>query len=283
MAGEAQTRPSPLAEERFAAMKARLAALDGVLVAFSGGVDSSVLLAGAMEALGRDRVLAVTARSPSMPGEEERSAADLAAAMGARHITIETHEIDDPEYRNNPTHRCFVCKSTLFSSLASLAGEHGLEVVAEGSNADDEGDFRPGMRAAQALGVIAPLRDARLTKDQIRQVARARDIAVWDKPSAACLASRVPYGSEITREKLARIGQAEHALRALGFGQLRVRDHGTVARIELDPTEIPRLLDDRLRDQVLGQVRAAGYRYVSVDLQGYRTGSMNEVITRPGS
>lgn len=272
----------PDAQQKYAALKARIAGLDGALVAFSGGVDSSLLLAAALDALG-ERVLAVTARSPSLLPEEHDVAVAVARQLGARHRTIETDEIDDPEYRKNPTHRCFVCKSTLFTALAALARQEGLAAVLEGSNHDDQDDFRPGMKAAEQQGVLAPLMEVGLTKAEIRELARDRGIEVWDKPSLACLASRVPYGTEITREKLWRIGEAERVLRQRGFEVVRVRDHGVVARIEVGPGEVTRLLDAELRAEVVAGLKGVGYRYVSLDLEGYRTGAMNEVLPKsPG-
>ena len=265
------------AKEKYDVVVADLARLDGAVVAFSGGVDSSLLLRAAMDAL-CERALAVTARSPSLPESEYQNAVAVAGQLGAVHRTITTDEIDNPEYAKNPKHRCFVCKSTLFTALARLAADEGMEAVLEGSNADDQDDFRPGMKAAEQQGVKAPLMEAGLTKDEIRALAKERGIEVWDKPSLACLSSRVPYGTRITREMLHRIGQAEAFLRERGFSQVRVRDHGTVARLELDPDELPRMVDRKLRDDVVTRLKRLGYRYVALDLQGYRTGAMNEVL-----
>ncbi len=267
------------AEDKYAQALQSIGALDGAVVAFSGGVDSSLLLAAAREALG-DRALAVVGRSPSLPSVEYDHAVEVAEQLGARLETVDTTEIDNPEYRANSTSRCFICKGTLFVALAEVGKREGLEAVLEGSNADDTADFRPGMEAARKQGVKAPLMEAGLTKADIRELARARGIPVWDKPSLACLASRIPYGSPISRGRLSRIEQAENALAALGFGQLRVRDHDTVARIELAPGELDRMLDAGLRGDVVQAVKAAGFKYVAMDLEGYRTGAMNEVLDR---
>ena len=268
------------AEQKYSRLLEMIGSLDGAVVAFSGGVDSSLLLAAAVEALGQ-RALAVTGRSPSLASDEYDVACEVAAQLQARHQTIDTDEIDNPEYQQNSTTRCFVCKSTLFTALQQLARDEGLAMVLEGSNADDTSDFRPGMEAAHKLGVRAPLVEVGLSKDEIRELAKARQIPVWDKPSLACLASRVPYGSRITRQRLARIEQAELAVRARGFRQLRVRDHGVVARIEVGPQELDRLLDPDLRQELSAAVKEAGFKYVALDLDGYRTGAMNEVLDRP--
>ena len=267
------------AEQKYARALDLIGALDGAVVAFSGGVDSSLLLAAAREALG-DRALAVVGRSPSLPSVEYEHAVEVAELLGAELVTVDTTEIDDPAYRENTTSRCFICKGTLFTALAEVGARRGLAAVLEGSNADDTADFRPGMEAARKQGVKAPLMEAGLTKAEIRRLARARHIPVWDKPSLACLASRIPYGSPISRERLGRIERAEEALRGHGFRQVRVRDHDAVARIEVAPAELDRLLQADLRDEVVAAVKGAGFKYVSVDLQGYRTGAMNEVLDR---
>jgi uncharacterized protein len=265
------------AEAKYSRMLESLSAHRGVLVAFSGGVDSALLLAAALEALG-PRALAVTGRSPSIPDSEVRHAAEVAEQLGARHRVIETDELSKPEYQRNDPNRCFVCKSTLFDALLGVCRDEGLELVLEGSNADDRDDYRPGLKAARDRGVRAPLMEAGLGKDEIRRLARAREIPVWDRPSLACLSSRVPYGTPVTVERLQRIQQAEEAVRREGFEQLRVRDHGPVARIEVAPAELDRMLDVELRARVVAGVKQAGYLYVALDLQGYRTGAMNEAL-----
>jgi uncharacterized protein len=224
----------------------------------------------------------VIGRSPTYPAREHQEAVRLAERIGARHRTIETDEMENPEYRKNPPDRCFLCKSTLFKALVALANEEGLPCVLEGSNADDQQDYRPGSRAARELGVRAPLQELGLHKAQIRELARRRGLPVWDKPSLACLASRIPYGSAITTERLSRIDQAEELLREHGLQQVRVRDHGEVARIETDPEGISLLTASPRRSEVASQLKRLGYRFVALDLEGYRTGALNEGLLPPG-
>ncbi len=264
-------------EEKYRLLVERLAAMDGVVVAFSGGVDSSLLLCAAVEALG-DRALAVTGRSAaSPPGEEDRVSA-MTKHLGVRHITMDTGEVEDPTYQQNPTDRCYHCKNFLYHGMLALAAENGLEAVVEGSNMDDLGDHRPGRKALSEMGIRSPLMEAGLAKAEIRALSRVRELPVWDAPSAACLASRIPYGEPITPEKLLRIGRAESFLHTLGFNQLRVRDHGTVARVEVAPEELPRFAEAGLREAVVEELTGLGYSYVSLDLAGYRTGALNEVL-----
>lgn len=251
----------------------------GALVAYSGGVDSSLLLAAARDALGQ-RALAAIGRSPSYPAREYNAAMDQARALGVEVLTVETREMDNPDYRQNPPDRCFHCKQTLFSALHALAAQRGLEAVLEGSNADDQNDHRPGMKAAAALGTRAPFVELGITKAQIRAMARHKGLEVWDKPSLACLASRVPYGSDITPERLSRIDRAEEVVRARGISQVRVRDHGEVARIEVSPDQIAGLTDEGAREDLVQAIKECGFRYVALDLQGYRTGAMNEVLPK---
>ncbi len=266
-----------LAERKYRMLLERLGALDGVVVAFSGGVDSSLLLCAAVEALG-ERALAVTARSEATPPGEADRAEAVATKVGVRHLTIQTGEVQDPTYQQNPTDRCYHCKGYLFNNMLALAEEHGLEAVVEGSNMDDLGDHRPGRKALGELGIRSPLMEAGLGKAEIRALARARDLPVWDAPSAACLASRVPYGDPITPAKLLRIGAAEAFLQELGFGQLRVRDHGAVARVEVEAGALERFADGQLREAVVKKLTGLGYTYVALDLAGYRTGAMNEIL-----
>jgi uncharacterized protein len=246
-----------------------------VLVACSGGVDSVLLAAVAAKVLG-DKAVAATAVSPSLASGELDDARAAALAAGIRHIEVPTNEIDNPAYVANASDRCFHCKDTAYGTFTALAAREGIAVVIDGTNADDAGDFRPGRRAASEHGVRSPLAEAGMGKKEIRDWARELGLAVWDKPAAACLSSRVPYGSPVTLEKLTRIDRAESALKSLGFRQCRVRDHGTVARLEVEAALLPRLLE--IRDQVTHAVKAAGFSYVSVDLEGFRSGSMNEVI-----
>lgn len=252
----------------------------GAAVAFSGGVDSTFLLAAAHQTLG-DRALGVIGRSPSYPKRELQAAVELAEKIGARHIIVDTDEMSKEAYASNPPNRCYHCKSTLFGMVRKVADEEGLEEVLEGSNADDRGDYRPGMEAAKQLGVRAPLLEAGLTKDEIRALSREMGLPTWNKPAMACLSSRVPYGETITLVKLGRIEMTENGLRDLGVTALRVRDHGKVARIEVAPEAIPALAAPEMREKVIAVAKQAGYQYVALDLEGYRTGAMNEVL--PGA
>jgi uncharacterized protein len=258
-------------------LKAAIAALDRVVVAFSGGVDSSLVLAAAVDALG-DRALAVTATSATYSGDELAQARAIAALLGARHEVVETREDADPDYRANPPERCYFCKRELFGVLAAIAARAGGAVVLDGTNDDDRSDFRPGHRAALEAGVRSPLLDLGIGKAALRAMARDRGLPNWDQPACACLASRIPYGVEITPDRLARIARAEDAIRALGFRVVRVRDHGTVARVEVGADEVGRLLDPAVREGVAAGCLAAGFPYAAADLLGYRTGSMNDVL-----
>jgi uncharacterized protein len=253
---------------------AALRGAGSVAVALSGGVDSAVLLALAVEALGTERVLAVTGRSGSLPVSELEEAGEIARFLGVRHEVIDTREMERPGYRANAGDRCYHCRIELFGSLGPLARRHGLAAVAYGAILDDAGEVRPGMRAAREHGVLAPLLDAGITKDDVRRLAEQAGLPVWDKPAAACLASRIPVGVRVTRGRLDRIGKAEAALRRLGFRVLRVRDHGKVARIELGPDEIERALEPGRRREISREVRAAGFAFATIDLDGYRSGSV---------
>jgi len=253
--------------------------LGSVLVAYSGGVDSALLLKLATDALG-ERAVGVLASSPAYDEEETAQAVRLAQMMGARLVQVETHELEDPRYTANGADRCYFCKVELFDHLEPLARELGLATIAYGMNRDDRGDWRPGQRAARERGVRAPLDEAGLGKAQIRALAQHLGLPVWDKPALACYSSRIPYGTPVTVAALTQIGRAERALRRLGLRQVRVRHHEQVARIEIDPSEFARLLDDDLRERVVAEVRAVGYLYVTLDLTGYRTGSLNEALLR---
>ena len=245
-----------------------------VLVACSGGVDSVLLAAVAARVLG-DKAVAATAVSASLASGELDDARAAAAAAGIRHLEVATTEIDNPAYAANATDRCFHCKDTAYGTFKQLASREGLAVIIDGTNADDSSDFRPGRRAASDHGVRSPLAEAGMTKQSIRDWARELGLAVWDKPAAACLSSRVPYGSPVTLEKLSRIDRAESALKSLGFRQCRVRDHGTVARIEIEAALLPLMLEQR--STVVTALKQAGFAYISLDLEGFRSGSMNEV------
>jgi uncharacterized protein len=250
-----------------------------VLVAFSGGVDSTLLLKVASQVLS-ENVLAVIAGSETYPGREVRAAGQLARSLGIRHRVIHTFELENPEFVKNPPLRCYYCKQELFSSLKRIAGNEGFPYVLDGQNADDTADFRPGARAGKELGIRSPLKEAGLTKEEIRGLSRKLGLPTWNKPSLACLASRFPYYSEIDPESLKRVGAAEDYLRKLGFGQLRVRHHGTIARIEISPQEFRRFLTPGLREKITSRLKKLGYLYITLDLAGYRTGSLNEALKR---
>jgi len=253
-----------------------------LVVALSGGVDSAVLLALALEALGPERVLAVTGLSPSLPSHELEDARAVARAVGATHEVVETHEMDRPGYRANAGDRCYHCRSELFGVLRSMAESRGIEAVAYGAIRDDSGDFRPGMAAARELGVLAPLLEAGIGKSEVRALAREAGLPVREKPASACLSSRIPVGTEVTPGRLAQVERAEAALRKMGFQQFRVRHHGEVARLELDAEGLRQLLDPSQRSRVVAAVRVAGFRFVAVDLEGYRSGSLNPEPLAPG-
>ena len=268
--------PNLSTPERRAHVVELIRACGSVLVACSGGVDSVLLAAVAAQTLG-EKAVAATAVSPSLASGELEDARAAARAAGIRHLEVPTNEIDNPAYAANAPDRCFHCKDTAYSTFADLALREGISVLIDGTNADDTGDFRPGRRAARERGVRSPLAEAGMTKQEIRDWARELGLAVWDKPAAACLSSRVPYGSPVTVEKLTRIDRAESALKLLGFRQCRVRDHGTVARLEIEPAQLAQVLAQRT--VVVAAIKNAGFGYVSLDLEGFRSGSMNEVIT----
>ncbi|MDR2819593.1 MAG: ATP-dependent sacrificial sulfur transferase LarE [Desulfovibrio sp.] len=263
--------------EKQARLKECLQGLGSVTVAFSGGVDSSFLLRSAHDALG-NRVIAVTGRSLSFPRRELDAARDFARAIGVRHILVDSEELDLEGFSGNPPNRCYLCKKELFTKINALAAEQRGGQVVEASNVDDEGDYRPGLQAIAELGVVSPLRLAGMTKAEIRALSKAMGLATWNKPSFACLASRFPYGERIDPERLRRIDAAEQFLLDMGFGQVRVRfhDQGKLARIEVDEKAFELLAGANIRKQVDARFRELGFTYVALDLQGYRTGSMNE-------
>lgn len=251
--------------------------LDSVVVAFSGGVDSALLSRLSFDILG-DKALAVTASSETYPAHELESAKKLAKEIGITHLIIETKELEIEGFSDNPPDRCYFCKSELFGKLRDIADGEGYANVADGTNLDDTQDYRPGSKAAQELGVRSPLKEAGLTKEDIRRLSEELELSTWDKPSYACMSSRFPYGEEITLEDLAKVSAAEDFLRGMGLGQFRVRHHGTIARLELTPEDFPLVIERR--DQITEKFREIGYTYITLDLQGYRTGSMNEVLEK---
>ena len=268
-----------LALKKLERLKRMLGDMRSVLVAYSGGADSTFLLWVALDVLG-EKVLAATAKSPIHPASESAAAGEMARRLGAEHIFIETRELDEPEFARNPPERCYLCKRRLFARLRELAEEHGLKEVVEGSNRDDLGEHRPGLKALRELRIRSPLAEAGLTKAEIRVLSRKMGLPTWDKPAQACLATRFPYGELLTPEKLRRVEEAEEFLRSLGLGQLRVRSHGLLARIEVSREEMPRLLDEA--GSVVEELKKLGYTYIALDLEGYRTGSMDEPLKRGG-
>lgn len=266
------------ADQKLAQLKALLKKLGSVVVAFSGGVDSTFLLKVAQEVL-RDKVLAVTIDSNSFAKKELREANVFCEQQGIVQEVCKFNELDVEGFCQNPPNRCYICKKALFQNLLEIAEERKIAFVVEGSNIDDEGDYRPGMQAVKELGICSPLREVGLTKQEIRQLSRNYGLAVWNKPSSACLSSRFAYGEQITREKLKMVEQAEQFLQDLGFTQVRVRVHGSLARIEVLLEEIPQLMLQDNRKRIAEKLKEYGFSYVTMDLCGYRIGSMNESLT----
>ena len=268
---------SAVLEQKEAALYQALAELPSLIVAYSGGVDSAYLAYAATRVLG-DSAICITADSASYPEHHREMALRLAREFGFRHDIIRTDEMSRPEYRANPANRCYYCKQELYTHLADIARERGVPVIADGSNADDRGDYRPGRQAAREFGVVSPLDAADLTKDEIRELSRRAGLPTWDEPASACLSSRIPYFSEVSEEKLRTIERAEAILRDLGFRICRVRHHDTIARLELGRDETARALEPEMADTIDRALRALGYAHVTVDLRGYRLGSLNEAL-----
>ena len=281
-AGEGQSDRSALMIDsalaaKDAALRSLLIEYSSLIVAYSGGVDSAYLAYVATATLG-ERALCVTAESPSYPDHHRQLARRIAAQFNLQHEVIRTRELDRPEYRANPANRCYFCKHELYTHLTALARDRGIAVVADGSNADDRGDYRPGRQAAREFGVRSPLDEVGLTKAEIRELSHRAGLPTWNEPASACLSSRIPYFSEVTDEKLRMIERAEQALRQLGFEICRVRHHDTIARIELGRDEIARALEPEMAGRIDSELRAIGYEHVTVDLRGYRLGSLNEAL-----
>ncbi len=275
-----ETASTSTLENRLRELESIVAPRGSALVAFSGGVDSSLALAVAARALPTNKVLAVTSNNETYLPSELELASGFAESLGVEHLVVNTRELDNPNYASNPTNRCYFCKSTLYSDLNRLAEEKGYACVVDGANKDDEGDYRPGRKAAKELGVVSPLSVAGVGKAEVRELAQYLGLPSWDKPALACLSSRFPYGQEITPEKLTQVARAEEFLRGEGFRQVRVRHHGEIARLEVGAEELDRAFS--MREEISNELKDAGFLYVTLDLAGYKSGSLNAALKKPG-
>jgi uncharacterized protein len=271
-----------LLDQKFARLRSILRPLGSVMVAFSGGVDSTFVLKVAHDLLG-DGVLALTTTSPTMPTDDRISALEMGRLIGARHLLVESDELMIPGYASNPLNRCYLCKHNLFTVCEAKAAELGFEVIVDGLNLDDLHDYRPGIKAATEKRVRHPLVEAEMTKADIRALSRRMDLPTWDRPASPCLSSRFPYGTQITPQGLRQVEEGERLLHAMGFAVARVRYHGDVARIEVEADQLPRLLQPEIRATLDSQLKSLGFRFVTVDLKGFRSGSLNEGLVAPSA